>query len=116
MLKEGRRDTCGLTTTTTSCISKSSKRAWKWKRWHRLMAPRRSAPAGSNLSGNAKDDEKMERDDPRPEQQTPGAEAVAPSMAGDVTIARFLSSDADEKWRVTLGRTHFVTDQDTAKR
>lgn len=39
-----------------------------------------------------------------------------PRIAGDVSIARFLSQDAADKWRVCVGHNHFLTDCRTAHR
>lgn len=39
-----------------------------------------------------------------------------PRIAGDVTIARFFCKDASEKWRVSVGHGHFLTDRLTARK
>jgi len=48
------------------------------------------------------------------EREIPGS--FAPSVAGDVSIARFFCEDSAEKWRVTIDLKHFLTDRRTARR
>jgi hypothetical protein len=58
----------------------------------------------------------MESELTRSEQHASRTAEVAPSMAGDVSIARFFSNDNPDKWRVTVDQTHFLTDRFTARR
>lgn len=41
---------------------------------------------------------------------------LPPRIAGDVTIARFSCQEASEKWLVSVGHSHFLSDRSTAEK